>query len=440
MTRAALLVLLAACGDQIAGDNVLEPTSGTRLKLEWYLYEDGTRQVEPDTFYDTVLHARCEPRPYADGTTRCLPFVDEALYIDETCENVVGRGTTLDRTEPTHFIGYDRIDGELLPARVYAALAPREPIREYYEVRDGACEGPFATASDLTYYTLGGAFDLVELRDERVDGERISVRMRHTDDGVRLPVGVDDRARDAACLPEIDRDGSVVCVPTSLAPSMHFRDVACAAPVLALAEGAPLPDAVTIASPAGPTRYHALGAGYAGPVYELRGDRCERADLGEVRVFELGAPLDLPRLEREVDDAPNRRLQRITLRDAALAVADDRLYDSAIRADCRREVIAHTVRCLPAVTTPAQLHFYAGCTLERSVAELPAGHDVKFAMALTEAGTELYAIGAALSEPVFGYEIGECRPYTPRSGETLHALGPALRPDAFARGVRYGER
>ena len=157
-------------------------------------------------------------------------------------------------------------------------------------------------------------------------------------------------------------------------------------------------------------------------------------------MFELGAALDLPRLERETDDATNRRLQRITLRDAALAVVDDRLYDSAIRADCRREVIAHTVRCLPADTTPAQLRYHAACTLERGVAEVAPGDDVRFATAPTELGTELYAIGAAVSEPVFDVVDGQCRLYTPRTNATVHALGPALRPDAFARGVRYGER
>jgi hypothetical protein len=92
---------------------------------------------------------------------------------------------------------------------------------------------------------------------------------------------------------------------------------------------------------------------------------------------------------------------------------------------------------------PVLPRFQAGCAFEVPVAEVPRQTcaPVAFAAATTEMGAELHALGAPLATPVF--EItgdGECRAYTSPDGRVLHALGPPLGPDAFVRGVRYGER
>jgi hypothetical protein len=442
MRVAMISLALAACGDSLTRDTVLEPTSGTRLKLEWYLFEDGTQQVEPRSFYDTEMHARCEPRTFVDGTTRCLPFADEALYIDATCENVVGRVTTPADIEPTHFIGYDRVAGALLPARVYAATQPREPVTELYERIDGTCEGPFATATDLTYYDLGVAYDVLALHEGTVEGEQIAARLQLTDDGLRLPFELQDRARQAPCRPELRTDGSVVCAPTTAVLATLFADASCTTAVVAVDPSSPPPEAAARLGPSGCTTYHAVGAPYEGPRYEMRGERCTRLAADELLAFEVDAALDLPLLERTVEDEPRRRLQRITLTDGDFIVVDDRLYDSAIRTECRREVIAHNARCLPATTMPVLSRFQPGCTLELQIAEVPRHTcaPVTFATATTELGSELHAIGAPLAAPVFELADAQCRPYAARADHVLHALGPALGPDAFARGVRYGER
>lgn len=442
MTRALVVVLaLAACGDAITRDTTLEPTSGARLKLEWYLFEDGTRQVEPRTFYDTGMHTRCEPRRYIDGTIRCVPFADEALYIDQACETAVGRGTTFDF--PSHFIGYDRVDGELLPARVLAAGDAREPITAYYERRDGTCEGPFSTPGDVTYYTVTSSYTPVVMRDGVAEGEHVAARLQVTDDGLRLPIELRDRARDAACSPEVRTDGSVVCAPTNAVPTALFSDPLCTAGVVIAAPLSPPPETAVRFEDSGCMTYYAVGAPYTGPLYEAHGDFCGPVSRPGLQIFELGAALDLPILERTVEDEPSRRLQRVTLGDGDFTVLDDRLYDTAIRADCRREVIGYTARCLPEATTPALTRFKSGCTLETQIAELPrrtCAPAPAFAAAGTEEGTELRAIGGPLTTPVFTLAQGFCSPYTPSDDYVAHSLGPPLGPDAFARGVRYGER
>ena len=118
MKRVVVLLALAACGDEIHVETALEPQSGTRLKLEKYRFEDGTEQVEQHSFYDVEMHARCAPQTYVDGSTRCVPFADDALYIDPTCETAVGRAVDPAITEPTHFVGHDRVAGEAAVAHV----------------------------------------------------------------------------------------------------------------------------------------------------------------------------------------------------------------------------------------------------------------------------------------------------------------------------------
>lgn len=444
MRALVLAFVLAACGDSITRDSTLEPTSGTRLKLEWYLFEDGTRQVEPHTFYDTEMHARCEPRKYADGTTRCLPFADQALYIDATCENVVGRGTDPTIKTPTHFIGYDRVGDELLPARVLAAGEPREPITEYYEWQDDMCMGPFPTPGDLTYYTLTRSYHVLEMHEGVAEGEHIAARLQLTDDGLRLPVELRDRAREAPCHPEVRTDGSVACAPTTAVPATLFTDAQCTSAAVVTSELGAAPDTVARLDASGCTSYYAVGAPYAGQLYEARGDFCAPVARPGLRAYEVGPLLDLPILERTVEDEPSRRLQRVTLGDGDFRVLDDRLYDSAIRADCQREVVAHTARCLPVAIAPVITRFKAGCTIETQFVELPrvsCAPAPAFAALGTDEGSEMHAVGGDLTAPVFTFLPGGfCGPYTTPSDYTAHALGPALGPDAFARGVRYGER
>ena len=69
--RWAILLALAACGDDVRREPSAAPVSGSRLKLEWYFYGDGSREPNPEAFYDTLIHGRCTPRLWSDGEERC---------------------------------------------------------------------------------------------------------------------------------------------------------------------------------------------------------------------------------------------------------------------------------------------------------------------------------------------------------------------------------
>src|SRR5207244_4464527 len=78
------LVLCAACGDDLRRDDVLAATSGSRLALQLYRYEDGTEQPDPIELYDKQEHTKCAPQTWHDGIVRCTPIADDAVFIDPT--------------------------------------------------------------------------------------------------------------------------------------------------------------------------------------------------------------------------------------------------------------------------------------------------------------------------------------------------------------------
>lgn len=445
MRRALLAVMLAGgCGDNVHVDDVFEATSGSRIKLEWHLYEDGTRQAERAVFYDINVHARCTPQRWVDDVIRCVPIAEDAVYIDETCENVVGRARTIEK--PTHFIGHDALAGTTLPARLYRAGQVTEPVDEFYEQRDGECVGPFRPPSDLTYYRLVDEIagsSLVEVRDEEVGDGRLGVRLRETDDGVRVPVGLRDRDLDLPCTPAPRADGSVHCAPSEVPDATLFRDPGCEEPVITISDAVAVPTLARVADPAGCARYHAVGAEHVGPLYRRDGEACTRiAPIPPRRAFGVGAELELPMLERTIEDVPARRLQRIVVQAGDLRFIDERLYDSATRADCQRQTLGETVRCLPAVLASASVLFTRSCAVEVPIAELPQRtcERIGFAMATTDEGEAIHAIGDRATDPLFQLTGLGCQPYAGATGQELRTLGPAIAPETFSAAVMYGER
>src|SRR5436853_2407105 len=109
----------AGCGDNIPGDDVLASVSGTRLALQVYGYDDGTRQVDPVELYDLHLHEKCTAQLWGDGVQRCVPEADDAVFTDAACTMLVGR--SFRPQKPAVFIGYDVVDSVTVPARLYRA-------------------------------------------------------------------------------------------------------------------------------------------------------------------------------------------------------------------------------------------------------------------------------------------------------------------------------
>lgn len=447
ITAAAFAAI--GCGDNLPGDGVLASVSGGRLALQVYGYDDGTRQVDPYELYDLHLHTRCTAQPWADGVTRCVPEADDAVFVDAACTMVVGRGVQPEK--PTVFIGYDVVDSVTVPARLYRAGMPTAPAPELYERVDGTCIGPFIGTPDITYYSVTDEIPTTDIvpvyDDERGDG-RIGIQIRISDDGMRQVTGLRDHELAAACTPGLVDGGGIACAPVDPAPAQAtlFHDPTCSEPVVAVFDvipPQPVPAIAAVTEASGCTSYRAVGAEVTAPVYRLAGDVCVPASVvSNQRLYSAVDPIDVAMLERTVEDAPDRRLQRIVLSDGVSRFLDTRLFDTATRADCLRVSIGDGYRCLPTPLVGAITLYAPGCGVPVPVVEQPAQacEPAQFAVTSGLTGLEIRAIGDPVVTPLYWTGTGVCAPYTPAVGAVLRALGPPIDPTAFVGATYYGER
>ena len=440
---AVVAVAAIGCGDNLAVVDEVAAVSGTRLKVERYRYDDGTEQADPGQLYDTELHTLCTPRRWTDDRVRCVPLADEALYIDPACSALIGVAQTI--SAPTHFLAYEQVGVTVLPTRVFQAGDVTASIASFYEKQDGACLGPYR-APDATYVGLAGEIDgatLVSLRDTEIGDARLGLRLYEADDGLRLPLGLRDRELDVDCTPALQSDGSFACAPSQSVNTIDFFDPACERPAVVVEPGVPVPAIASIVEATGCTGYRTVGGEVAGARYRRAGATCVASSLapGE-RIFAADAPLALPLLERTLEAAPGRRLQRILLRGGGMQFADDRLFDTATRADCALLELDTVTRCIPADLAFATSLFAPGCAVEVRVAELPA-HTCKplaFAVASTDPGIAIQAIGDPVTDTLFRPEGKQCTPYAGVPDTVMHALGPPIDPSAFMGALFFGER
>src|SRR5689334_974050 len=89
LMRLLFVLALAGCGDN--GLDRGAAHSGSRLKLGWYEYSDGTRQRVRDWYFDRERGERCTPARWSDGSRYCTPASDPAVYVDLGCQTALGR-------------------------------------------------------------------------------------------------------------------------------------------------------------------------------------------------------------------------------------------------------------------------------------------------------------------------------------------------------------
>lgn len=443
---AVLLALaLVACGDNgTPRDPLFTGVSGSRIKLQWYLYQDGARQLETAAYYDTQLHARCEPKVWLDGVTRCTPVAGATVFRDAACTMELGRAMSV-RT-PVYFIGHDRTDGALVAARLLRA-GPRleAPPTEFFERRDGACVS-IVEPETVAYHAIEREDDftrLAEVWTEMIEGTQLGLRVLASVEGLAAPIGFHDPVLGVDCRPGTLADGAPACVPTEHVAPTHFADVDCEEPVVV----APArPRVLEVGDSNGCPGYHASGPAYDGPLLFRRGAAgCERAVLADgERAYRVGAPLSLVPVERTLEDA-GRRLRRVAVHAGDLHVLDDHLFDTATRSDCRSYGNGELAVCVP-TSTVAATRLYANdqCGREVLVADLPRVQCTRSAFAVADdigQGLTIHAIGHPYGGPLYALDAaGQCRLRTPPPDVVAYALGPPIPPTTFVPGVVYSER
>ncbi len=427
------------------GREVYEALSGERLKLQFYLYEDGTRQLDTEAFYDARLHTRCTPQPWLGGVTRCVPDAGDTVYTDPTCTDELGRARTGD---PSYFISHERLADKLVPVRLHRGPRTVEAPAAMFELRDGACV-PADAQPDSTYYALSGPIDwadVVEVGSTDVGDARIGLRVLTAADGLRAPIVFRDRDLDIECRPEDGPDGAT-CAPLLAVPAAYFEDARCEEPVVVIAQDAEVPVIASVLGLDGCKRYFGIAGeiSVARARYRLDRGACVRATifLGE-RSFALGAPLELASIGRTLEEAPTRRLQQFLVEAGELWTRDHALFDSAIRAACTRHKFGRVSRCLPADAVAAVSRFTsARCSVEVRIAELPRTSCERsaFAIASTEDTVDVHAIGAPHDGALYTRDAaGGCQLHAGSPLLAPHAVGPPIPLDSFLGAVVIGDR
>jgi hypothetical protein len=378
VVRALVVVLVAACGspsvDVIdapgsagSGGSGVDPNegarSGTRLKLTWFDFTDGTRQW--DSFYDAERKESCYPYPaWPDGKVYCTPDSNaNVVYTDAGCSQKIGqvyRDPSCVRPPPTYLLEWHYAACDSGPAHLYLRGAPTTATSYYSRTYDGSCGGPYSGAS-YDFYALGGEIStrmLVEITTA-VGGEagRLATTFWASADGMRLPTRLHDTQLGTDCYPETFADGATTgtCVPTGAWYASDFHDAACTQPAVGLTSTCAAPAYVEYAPKTScpgdlPHVATATGAIASSPLFYLSGQTCT-AETAPTGVTYYGAGADVPNatFTRAIDALAGHRIQLVHYTTPeGLRFRDFNVYDAQKGTDCYPTALPDgTTVCLP---------------------------------------------------------------------------------------------
>jgi len=466
--RASLLLVVAACGSvsskdrtdaaampDAPGATVDGYRSGSRLKLSWWTYDDGTRTYAG--LHDTMLGTDCEPGQVA-GATVCMPDAMQGYYFaDAACTQPVGDWYICNNQTPG-YIYTSAVTGGACPssiAHVYQRGAQLQATTVYY-LNGTACQQTTLSTMDAVYalgaeVAVGSLAPMAMAEGSGTSG--FSVTYATSPDGAQLPMSLHDNSDGYDCDPESAAEGATTgtCIPeVTTAYAGYFASSTC---TTALAEypsacAAPMNAIVPAQCPGTFAQYYALGAPQAiSTYYTESGTTCvaETAPAGTAW-YALGTQLSVGSLARAPDTAAGHRMQLIHYSAGATSFRDARVFDTGEGT----EVEVYQNSDGSHVALPASYngfvqsnYFYgdAACTSQIDVVEIQHGAascaEPPLPMYVVKYGTtpngcndalEVHTVGPAITVYL---EIGaNCVAQTPGSYE-YHALGAAVAISSF---------
>lgn len=372
-------MVLAACGridfaaisDATTGSDAGVGTkSGSRLKLQWYQYTDGTEQLAG--VFDAQRNEPCSFQTWADGNTYCVPTnLGTILYSDAACTQPVGE----DPTSPQSCTGpgYFAASGPCGAAagHIYQRGTTAQ-VSEYYELDATAgCSGPVVPDYERTFAGVGAEVaigDFVEATITPPAGAgRIVVRSYETADGLALQSSLHDALLGLDCTPAVYQD-QVVCQPIDLVTSTYATDATCTQPIVAEPNGC-TPPSYAAAWPGTCEHlapdYYTLG-GIASPLstYQASSGGCGMIATTGLDLYAIGAALLVATLDRAPDPLiAGHRMQLIHSTTTGASYLDALVYDSVLGVECTPSLASDgSLRCLPEGLAVGTGYAQAGCT------------------------------------------------------------------------------
>lgn len=376
----ACVLAAAACG---GGDDDGPPVpadtaqSGTRLKVTWLEFDDGTRTWTQDIF-DSVLGVPCTPLEWTDGKRRCTPPSARLYFADAGCTQPM----MLD-PEAAQAIDFLEECGVMRPSKMFRPTAESVTVTTLYQRSSNGCSpvpGPPMTG-------VGGVRaveeppDLAELTP-RYQGEgRLRIYTLTSSDGFLLPVRPYDSELDVACI-NFDNivfntlgmaDATSVPCILPAAEADVFVDITCETPGIWSyqdATCAPPPIAALDTQMRGPCRpYVAIGDTPADFAFRPSGDSCFEVQrpLPEALIYGSIGSIEPMTFTRETGTAPPAgRLQFIYIGDGTTRIREREIfYDAELDTECHlMQEDVDTWSCKPVSRTSEIITMYTddACT------------------------------------------------------------------------------
>lgn len=218
---------LAACGEDVNIPPDIAQ-SGSRLKLSWWVLEDGTETWTGEIF-DSVLGSACLPTEWVDGKWRCTPPTSATvMYTDARCSDpMIYNGTATLALERRSVCGVSR------PTRLIESTGEGVALQVAHS-RDeqGVCQA-MSLPPGLLWLGLR-ARELpkpVELRRVFHGAGRVRIETLTSSDGLILPVQPYDSELEIACRYTTPAAVIMPCWPEAL-ESDRFADSACETPAV----------------------------------------------------------------------------------------------------------------------------------------------------------------------------------------------------------------
>jgi hypothetical protein len=470
-----MALVLAACGgpsvsstDAHVGDGATPDSSpdltdgahsGTRLKITYWVFPDGTRQW--NAFYDSQRKETCYIYPaWPDGNYYCTPSGANIVYTDAGCTAKVAQNyhdPNCAPTTPTYALDWSYTACSSGPSHLYLR-GSQVTLAQYYDKgSDGTCYGPY-TSTNYDFYSLGAEVvptDLVKLAIGGPMGSaQLGVRFMTSSDGLAFPWNIHDAMLGDDCYTSYAGDGatSARCAPSSSSYAAYSHDSACSTTELAVSKACGSPR-YAVAYPysacaAAPDVYYTVGSAVAStPLFTPSGGQCYAATADPTaNYFGVGQQLDLAVLNRAPDTVAGHRMQLIHMTTPdGLRWRDYPIYDSEKNAECTPFTLPDgTTRCVAWGGYSQTYYSNSTCTSPIDLVELQTGPSScgpppasKFASKYVPPppGTcaysyEVHEMGAVYAGAVYT-NYGSCARYAPAQ-TTFYQLGQTVPLTDFA--------
>ncbi|MGE5184432.1 MAG: hypothetical protein ACM31C_20320 [Acidobacteriota bacterium] len=438
--------------------------SGTRLKITYWAFADGTRAW--NQFYDAQRRENCYlSGPWTDGNYYCTPTQTSSIaWSDAGCTTkiaMVYNDPTCPQPAPPYALDYTSTACTFSYSHLYNRGSQLGISQYYYQNSDGTCGGPYSAPS-YSFYALGPevvpAASLVKLTiGSPTTSGTLGERFVTSADGLSFPWTTHDALLGADCYAAAyDASGtSAVCLPDA-GYAGYNHDSACTVPELSVSKTCTAPHYAEYfpqtACPSDPPKYFTVGSQVASsPLYYASGTQCTAttADTSS-NYFTTAQTIQLSSLARAPDALVGHRIQLIhDTTPEGLRLRDYALYDSQLGGECY--VIATpdgSSRCLTFGASISSGTFFkdAGCTQGIDLASVYIGPSActappapkyanKFVTPPPGSCTysyEIHTVTGAYTAPVY-VNNGSCVGYSQSANEVkLYSVGPAMDPSAFS--------